>query len=319
MTGGTAELAPNRPPRGASFWFKIAFGCAVLVAGGLYVAGSWSVVSAALADIGWLALAASAPPAVCGVVAAMLAWRTLLADLGAPLSVRAAGRVYFASQLGKYLPGSVWPFVAQIELGRELRVPRAVSLAGSVLAIVLSLTVGIALATVTLPFGAAAALRGYWWVALAVPLLLAGLHPRVTIGGLNLLFRLLRRPPLEVHPTWQGIARAAGWQALSWCLLGLHCYMLVLGLDVDPVRALPLAAGGFALAYCAGVLFLPAPAGVGVRELALGASLALVLTQPQSLAVVLVSRFTLVVVDGTVAAAWWTAGRPTVWVGRHDG
>jgi len=53
------------------------------------------------------------------------------------------------------------------------------------------------------------------------------------------------------------------------------------------------------------VLFLPAPAGLGVRELALSASLALVLTQPQAFAVALVSRFVLALVDVGVAAAWW--------------
>jgi hypothetical protein len=38
---------------------------------------------------------------------------------------------------------------------------------------------------------------------------------------------------------------------------------------------------------------------------ALSASLALVLTQPQAFAVALVSRFAMALVDGGVAAAWW--------------
>ncbi|MGH3990959.1 MAG: hypothetical protein ACRDSN_00670, partial [Pseudonocardiaceae bacterium] len=173
-----------------------------------------------------------------------------------------------------------------------------------------SLTVGIAVALVTLPFGAIGALRtflwaDFWWLLLVVPVLLVALHPRVTVGVLNLVLRLLRRAPLTVRPSWPGMARAAAWQTLSWCLLGLHCYLLVLGYGADPARALPLAIGGFALAYCAGVLFLPAPAGLGIRELALAASLAVVLTQPQAFAVVLVSRFALVLVDGALAALWW--------------
>ncbi|MGH4015522.1 MAG: lysylphosphatidylglycerol synthase domain-containing protein [Pseudonocardiaceae bacterium] len=290
---------------GPWFWVKIAFGGAVLGAGGLYLVRSWAQVSRAMAEMGWLPMVGALLPAAGGVIAAMLAWRALLADLGAPLPVRDAGRVFFASQLGKYLPGSVWVFLAQIELARELKVPRAVSVAVSVLAVVLSLTVGIAVALVTLPFGAAGALQGYWWLLPAVPVLLVALHPRVTVGGLNLVLWLLRRAPLTVRPSWRGMARAAVWQSLSWCLLGLHCYLLVLGYGADPARALPLAIGGFALAYCAGVLFLPAPAGLGIRELALAASLAVVLTQPQAFAVVLVSRFALVLVDGALAALWW--------------
>ncbi|MGH4026610.1 MAG: lysylphosphatidylglycerol synthase domain-containing protein [Pseudonocardiaceae bacterium] len=293
------------PRKGPWFWVKIAFGCAVVAAGGLYLVRSWAEVSVALAEMGWLYMAGSLLPATGGVTAAMLAWRTLLADLGAPLRVRPAGRVFFASQLGKYLPGSVWSVVAQIELARDLKVPRAVSLAVSVLALVLSLTVGILVALLTLPFGAFGALQGFWWVLPVVPVLLVALHPRVTVGGLNVVLRLLRRAPLTVRPSWRGMARATLWQTLSWILLGLHCYLLVLGYGADPVRALPLAIGGFALAYCSGVLFLPAPAGLGVRELALAAALAVVLTSPQAFAVVLVSRFALALVDGALATAWW--------------
>lgn len=291
--------------RGPLFWAKVAFGCAVVLAGALYLVRSWAEVSRALAEMGWLPMAGSLLPAAGGGVAAMLAWRTLLADLGAPLPVRDAGRVFFASQLGKYLPGSVWPILAQIELARDLKVPRAVSLAVSLLAVLLSLSVGLIVAAVTLPFGASGALRDFWWVLLAVPVLLVALHPRITVGALNLVLRLLRRAPLPVRPTWRGMARAALWQTLSWVLLGLHCYVLVLGYGADPARTLPLAIGGFALAYCSGVLFLPAPAGLGIRELALAASLAVVLTSPQVFAVVLVSRFALALVDGTLAAAWW--------------
>jgi hypothetical protein len=301
---------------------KLGFGVAVILAGGLYLVRSWPQVSRALSELGWLPLLGSLLPAAAGVIAAMLAWRALLADLGAALPVRDAGRVYFASQLGKYLPGSVWTVLAQVELARDLKVPRAVSLAVSLLAVVLSLVVGGTVALVTLPFGAAGALRGFWWVLLAVPVLLVALHPRVTVGGLNLVLKLLRRPPLAVRPSWPGMARATAWQALSWGLLGLHCYLLVLGYGADPARALPLAVGGFALAYCAGVLFLPAPAGLGVRELALAAALAVVLTQPQVVAVVLVSRFALVLVDGVLAAAWWlrlVGGGASSGTDRHAG
>ena len=317
-----AEPAARRAP---TFWLKLTVGCAVVLAGGLYLARSWAEVSRALAEMGWLPMVGSLLPAAGGVAAAMLAWRTLLADLERRLLVREAGRVFFASQLGKYLPGSVWPILAQIELSKDLKVPRAVSMAVSVLAVVLSLTVGLLVALVTLPFSAVGTLpevlgEGFWWVLAAVPALLVALHPRVTVGGLNVALRVLRRPPLAVRPSWRGIARTALWQALCWFLLGLHCYVLLLGFGADPVRALPLAVGGFALAYCSGVLFLPAPAGLGVRDLVLAASLAVILTPPQAFAVVLVSRFALALVDGALAAAWWL--RPVDDPGvarRHDG
>jgi hypothetical protein len=38
--------------------------------------------------------------------------------------VPGTARILFLGQLGKYLPGSVWPVLAQMELGKTYRVPR---------------------------------------------------------------------------------------------------------------------------------------------------------------------------------------------------
>ena len=67
-------------------------------------------------------------------VCTMLVWRALMAGVGSPLSVGVASRVLFIGQLGKYLPGSVWPVLAQMELASDHKVPRARTAAASVTA-----------------------------------------------------------------------------------------------------------------------------------------------------------------------------------------
>ncbi len=316
-TGGTgASAVPGR--RGPLFWVKVGFGVLVLAFGVLFVVRRWSQVSGALAELGWVAALGSVPLGAAGMVAGMLAWRALLADLGFPLRLRDAGRVFFLSQLGKYLPGSVWPMVAQIELGRELHVPRKVSFAATVLAMVLAVAAGLSVAAVLLPLGGTDTLRRYWWVVLVVPFFVALLHPVVIVAVLNRLLRAIRQEPLQVRTTVRGTARAAAWQVLGWVLLGLHAYVLMLGLHVDPGRALPLAVGGFALAYCLGVLFIPVPAGAGVRDAAIVVAFATVLDQPRALAVALVSRVVMVAVDFGLATAW-SAARPARKNGAVDG
>jgi len=293
--------APKRR-RGLGIWFKIGFLVVAAAAGVWYVVANWDETGPALRQIGWGATLASVPPVIGAGIAGMLAWRRLLADLGHPLPVIPAGRVFYTSQLGKYLPGSVWTFLAQVELAKQLKVPRAVSFAVSVLALVLSLAVGLSMAALLLPFGAGDALRKFWWLWLILPVLAAAIHPAVTTWGINLLFRVLRRPPLTARPTGRGMLAATGWQVLSWCLMGLHCFILVRAAGAEGWSVLPLAVGGFTLAYCAGVLFVPAPAGVGVRELALGAALATAISPQAAAAVVLVSRLALAVVDMGMAA-----------------
>ncbi|BCB91585.1 lysylphosphatidylglycerol synthase domain-containing protein [Phytohabitans suffuscus] len=303
---GTTVSEPTPPvprrPRRFGIWFKIGFLVVAAAAGVWYVVANWDETGPALRAIGWGAALASLPLVVAAGVSGMLAWRRLLADLGHPLPVVPAARVFYTSQLGKYLPGSVWTFVAQVELAKQLKVPRPVSFAVSVLAVVLSLAVGLGIAVVLLPFGAGDALRQFWWLWLVLPVLVAAIHPAVTTRALDLLLRVFRRPPVAVRPTGRGMLAAAGWQVLSWCLMGLHCFILVRAAGAEGWASLPLAVGGFTLAYCAGLLFVPAPAGIGVRELALGAALATAIPPQSAAAVVLVSRLVLAAVDMGMAA-----------------
>jgi uncharacterized membrane protein YbhN (UPF0104 family) len=83
----------------------------------------------------------------------------------------------------------------------------------------------------------------------------------------------------------------------------LQCWALVVSLGGDPGKSLAPAIGGFALAYTAGTIFIPAPAGAGVREAVLGLALsgfgatAALLTRDEIVVVVLLSRVMLAVLD----------------------
>ena len=59
-----------------------------------------------------------------GIYATFRSWRAVLADLGGGLPQAPAMRVFYLGQLGKYLPGTVWPAVTQMRLGRDYRVRR---------------------------------------------------------------------------------------------------------------------------------------------------------------------------------------------------
>src|ERR1700744_5457357 len=77
------------------------------------VADEWHGVHAALARIGLVTAAGALVCVLAAMMCAMQSWRALLASLGSPLPLRAAARVMFVGQLGKYVPGSIWPVLAQ--------------------------------------------------------------------------------------------------------------------------------------------------------------------------------------------------------------
>lgn len=268
------------------------------------VTTNWTGVSSALRQLSAPYAVAALPGAVAAMVAALFVWRGVLADLGSPVAVRDAARVFYLSQLGKYVPGSVWSMVAQVELSRDLHIPRRTSVAAGVVSVAVSVTVGLASGSAVLLLAAPAAAARYRWLLLAVPVLLTLLHPKVLSRALGLGYRLLRREPLPKAPTWPGMLRVAGFQLVVWLCLGLHTWPLLAGMGADPTRALPVAIGGYALAYSAGQLAVGLPAGAGVREAVLVLAFAPLLpgSAAAALVVALLSRISLVVVDIGMAA-----------------
>lgn len=264
--------------------------------------------AAALRDMGWATVLGGALAAVAGVGFTFPLWWNTLDGLGARLEIGPAFVAFFVSQLGKYLPGSVWPVVAQMEAGRTQGVNRRTMLAGNLFAVIINIIVGATLACVLLPLSSPDALRRFWWLFIALLALLPLLHPRVLPIALDKLFALARRPPMNERLRPRATVRAAGWGLLSWISLGIHVGILCAGLGHGSFTTFVTATGAMALAVCVGVLFIPAPAGAGLREVALLLALSPVLSDQQALAVVIVSRVTLIVVDlllAAIALTYW--------------
>nr|WP_246315563.1 lysylphosphatidylglycerol synthase domain-containing protein [Kineococcus aurantiacus] len=230
-------------------------------------------------------------------------WRAVLADLGSPLPVAAAARVFFVGQLGRYIPGTVFQFVAQAELARDHGVPRRRTGSALAVALLVSMTTASLLVTGVLPLALHGRRLPGWewtgWLGWLTPLLLVLLVPRVINPLLRVLLRLARQEPLEHRVTLRGLLASAGWALASWLAVGLQVFVLTraVGVDWSAPSTLALAVGGYALAWTVGFLVVLAPAGAGARELVLGAVLALATGSGAAAVVVLGSRVLLTVSD----------------------
>jgi uncharacterized membrane protein YbhN (UPF0104 family) len=275
--------------------------------GGYAIVRQWSDIHHALARIGLLTSAGAAVAVLASLLATMRAWQVLLAGLGSPLPAPVAARILFLGQLGKYLPGSVWPILAQMELGSAYRVPRHRSASASVLTMLLSLLTGLLTALVTLPFAAGS--TPYLWAFLAAPVLAACLHPRVLNPLMGRLLRLAGRPALEQRLTGRVLASALAWSLAAWLCNGLQIWLLAARLGAPLGTGAVLSVGGYAFAWSVGFLVIFAPAGVGVREVLLVTALSPAVGTGAATAVALVSRAVTTVGDLVAAAAAAAAGR----------
>lgn len=257
----------------------------------------------ALTRLGPAAVALSALLAGVGLLAQMLSWRALFAGAEADVPrLRAAARIYFVGQLGKYLPGSVWAVVAQAELGKDHRISRARSAVVALGALAVLVVVGVVVSVAGLAIGSAGSLRAYWWVLAAIPAGVVVLSPPVFNRLVGTAMRVARRPGPPPTITGGGLASSAGWALVMWLAFGAHAWFLAAALGVTGLPDAFTVTGAFALAWVVGFLIVLAPAGAGPREAALVLALAPLMEPADALVVALVSRVLMVMGDALAAA-----------------
>ena len=263
---------------------------AAMAAGGLAVADRWASVHHSVSRIGPWPIIATLGLAAVFELATVLSWRAVLAGLGTSLPLTGASRVVLLSALGKYIPGSVWPYLAQVEMSRRYHVPRTRSAAASVTTVMIGLVTGLVLAAATVPWYSLHALELYWPVLLAIVPLGAVLHPAAFNRLINGALHIARRPPLADPVTGRAIGRGAAWSAVAWLAAGLQVWVLATSVSRVGPSSVLLCLGGYALAWSAGFLVVIAPAGAGIRDAALTAILSSVMPTAAALSVALVCR-----------------------------
>ena len=233
----------------------------------------------------------------------------LVAGLWGLVLYRAAGtrlaagaRIWFLSNLARYVPGNVWSYVGAVELARREGVARRTTLA--VMALTQVLSVGVAL-LVGLPVLLAErarlgrpALLGALVVAAGA--VLAAVFRRQLLGLARR--RLPGLDPADLIPSAATVAWLVVGYGAYWAVTGVAFAGLVASLYPLAATDIPVVVAAYAAAYAAGFLSLLTPAGLGVREGVLVVALAPVLPAGPALVVALVSRVWMMLVELAGAA-----------------
>ena len=260
---------------------------AVIVFAVWYFVRMWGPVSVAIGQMNLMWVIGSFLVLLAGLMLTVLSWTTLLNGLGHPVPTLRGSQIMLVGQLGKYVPGSVWAYVLQMELGREHGVARArvlvTSLYAAGIGVVSSLVFG-ALALPQIAQGHPALL----WLFALLPVGLVCLHPRVMTWLANLALRVFRRPPLDDEVRISTILRAVAFSLGSYLLYGLHLWLLTDG--SISISQIILMTAALSLGFTAGLFAFVLPSGVGVREAILIGLLGLIMPTAEASAISLVSR-----------------------------
>ena len=247
---------------------------AILVLVALEIAGQWAEVRVRLAEVRprWGRILLSGLIVAASFAVLIETWRRMLTAWSARLSFLEASRIWAISGLGRYLPGKLWQIGAMAAMARDRGVSPVASVGSALVINIVNIITG---AVVVLGAGSRVLDALHPRSRLAAVALIAVLGgglvvlPFVLPALVRLAARLTRRelvaPELPPRTIWIGIAGTTA----AWLLYGLAFEQLVAGIlgRADEPSAAYISV--YTSSYLVGYLFLPAPAGVGVREWAM--------------------------------------------------
>ncbi|MDG4764935.1 lysylphosphatidylglycerol synthase transmembrane domain-containing protein [Solwaraspora sp. WMMD406] len=227
------------------------------------------------------------------LLAAMLAWRSMLSGVSDGVTAVGAARIFFVGQFAKYVPGKVFGFIVSIRIGKTMGVPATRMASAWLLTLVIGLLTG---ATVGLAVGPEVLGGSVIWFALAaVPIVVTLVRPQLISQAAVVVARLRRRPPPEATVPGRVIRRVVVTQLVSWLAGGVQLWFLAIAMGAPPAGSFLLCVGVFSLGAVAGVFAVFTPDGLGVREVILLGALSLVMPIPAAGVVALLSRLVVVV------------------------
>jgi glycosyltransferase 2 family protein len=276
---------------------------AVLAGAGYYLVTRWDEVWATLSTVPWYSAVLSLVAVTAGIVASTAAWQNIVDDLGEPIGRVRAAQIFLVSQLGKYVPGAVWAYVLQMELGKKAGLARARMFVSSLVQVGVAVVASLVVGLLALP-----ELRdespGAVWLYAVLPFGLIALHPRVMTWGVNLVLRALRKAPLDHRLHWSTIIKTLAFTILGYTLFGTHLWLLATADGVPQLDVLLLCVGAIAIGLTAGLFFFILPSGAGVRDALVAVALTPVVGLEGGVAFAVASRAMFTVADvGTAGIA----------------
>ena len=227
--------------------------------------------SGATLSLDWGAIGISAAIVLVSYAVLIETWRRTVSAWGEKLEWRDAARIWFISNLGRYLPGKVWQLGAMSAMAHAKGIS-PLAAAGSALVVnLVNVIAGIAVVAVA---GAEHLQARGAAIALAI-VLGAGcfatpwILPRLGTLASFVLRRSFEVPVLPQRALWT----AALGCVVAWTLYGTAFRILVRGLLGSAPGSLASYIAVFTGSYLVGYIAIFAPGGIGVREQSLVSSL----------------------------------------------
>ncbi|HTH63137.1 MAG TPA: lysylphosphatidylglycerol synthase domain-containing protein [Gemmatimonadales bacterium] len=285
---------------------QVVFVALALWFAGRALAGQWHGVRTALADTQprWSLVTLSVILVLLDYALLIQVWRAMLSAWGegGKLTMRAAARIWFVSNLGRYVPGKVWQIATMAVMAQKRGVSPVTATGASLVVNLANIASGFVVVLAT----GAAVFRSFndagphtgvlVAVILGVGLLLLPFGFRLAAPLVARLTRdRIRLPAIPAQAIWL----AAVGTAAAWVVYGIAFEWFSTALVHRVTGGTALYVAAFTGSYLVGYLAVFAPGGIVVREYMLATSLTSLglLTGPEAWLVAIASRLWLTAIE----------------------
>jgi uncharacterized membrane protein YbhN (UPF0104 family) len=259
------------------------------------------------AEVGWLVVGGAAGTIAMALIG--LNWVWILRHAGAAAPLRRAMAWFFLGQLGKYVPGGIWPIVGQAELAHRDATPRGAAYSSTAMSMVATFLGAASVAAITglvtptdhrLASAALLALLALVFAAIAVP----AVGRAIDRFTRRFTTRALRLP----EPRWFSLL-VARHLPVWFAFAGMNIFAVVaLGVDVDGPLVVELIFVT-CVSWMAGFVVVGVPGGIGVRETVFISMTTAALGPGVAVSAAVLSRIVSIAVDLLGAAVSATVAR----------
>ena len=276
-------------------------GIVIGVAGVAFVArtliSKWNEVSDAFSQVDAINLVLSLLLGLAAMTSIGWIWVTMIVARSHNVRHRNAMAWYFTGQLGKYVPGGIWPIVGRAELAVRNGIPRLDAYASTGLSLVTTYSA----AVVTIGIGAAAT-TGHRLIAvlIAISLVLAFAafsQPSLRVAIIRVATRVSPSASSLTDP--KRLARLTVVHIPAWILMSLSTSVTAtaFGAKISIADMLFITT----TSWLAGFVVVGVPGGIGVREAVFTSLAGGIIGTPMAVSLALMSRVVFIAVDLTGA------------------
>lgn len=244
---------------------------------GREIAANWKDVVDYEWDINWWLICSSILLHLAAFAGFSQVWCWLMIGLGYKIPLRHGFKLAYIANLGRYIPGRIWPIFGMVYLARQMKIAEAAAIASWGLGLLFGMPpsfLAVAIATWVYPEMLSPELQSYigpalnfgMLVFLAISAMLL-VMPNRALWLANATLRLIRRPTIDFRMSLRLAAAVYFGYFFCWIVYGLGFWTLIHA--IAPGSNIPVfaAIGAFILSYQIGYLAIFTPGGLGAREL----------------------------------------------------